>query len=177
MTVNQLNTKLTNALRGSFGMELKIVLTVAAVLFLANLAYSAYSIGFAHGRAFAISRDYTISGDNFFMTRLRIATTCGLFVCAASLAFRNLFGVVASMLGIVWLVCTYGWWYYRSLAFLRNLEVTDFGALPDISHAAGLLGATWWDVLVFVLVAVLFVWEMAILIRVVIVSRHDKALE
>lgn len=167
MTVNQLNRKITNALRRSFSGELKIVLTVAAVLFVANLAYSAYSLGFEHGEVFVISRAYTISGDNTFMPRLRIATSIGLLVCGAGLAFRNLFGVVASMLGIIWLGFFYGWWYYNSLAFLRNLEVPDFSSLPEISHAAGLWGATWWDLLVLMIVAVLLLWQLAILIRVV----------
>jgi len=167
MTVNQLNSKITNALRRSFSGEMKIVLTVAAVLFVVNLVYSAYSLGFAHGGAFVISHDYTISGDNTFMTRLRIATSIGLLVCGAGLAFRNLFGVVASMLGIIWLGFIYGWWYYKSLAFLRNLEVPDFSSLPEISHAAGLWGAIWWDLVALIVAAVLLLWQLAILIRVV----------
>lgn len=167
MRLHRLRNKLTNALGGSLAGEFKIGLTIAVVLFVSNLVYSAYTVGFENGFSSAVSREYTVSGDNNFMTRLRIATSFGLLVCGVGLAFRSLFGMVASMLGITWLGLIYGWWYYKSLAFLRNLEVTDFSSLPDISHAVGLWGATWWDLLVFAVSAILFVWQLAILIRVV----------
>jgi hypothetical protein len=166
MAVSQFSNKLTNALRGSLACEFKIVLTLAAILFTANLAYSAYTVGFTNGQTFVNSRDYTMSGDNLFEIRLRIAITLGLFVSAAGLAFRRLYGVVASMLGIIWLVLVYGWWQRVSVTFLRNLEVPDFSTLPEVSHAAGLLGATWWDLLVLATAGILFIWQTIALIRV-----------
>lgn len=172
MRLHRLRNKLTNSLSGSLASELKIALTIATILFVSNLVYSAYTVGFENGFSSAVSRDYTMSGDSNFMTRLRIATSIGLLVCGAGLAFRSLFGVVASMLGIIWLGFIYGWWYYRSLAFLRNLEVPDFSSLPEISHAAGLWGATWWDLLVFLVAAILLVWQATILVRVVKGTRR-----
>jgi hypothetical protein len=166
MTQHQLNSRLTNALRGYLAGEFKVVLTIAAILFVANLAYSAYSVGFAHGQAFEIGRNYTVSGDHSFMIRLRLATSLGLFVCVAGLSLRSLYGVFTSMLAIISLVLVYGWWRRVSGAFLRNLEVPDFNSLPDISHAAGLWGATWWDLIVLAIAATLFVWQAVILIRI-----------
>lgn len=166
MAMSQFSNKLTNALRGSLACEYKIVFTLAAILFTANLAYSAYTVGFTNGQAFENTRDYTLSGDDRFEIRLRIATTLGLFVSAAGLAIRRLYGVVASMLGIIWLVLVYGWWQHESVAFLRNLEVPDYSSLPELSHAAGLLGATWWDLLVLAAAALMLIWQTVALIRV-----------
>ena len=172
MTVTQFRNKLTNALRGSLACEFKIVLTLAVILFTANLVYSAYTVGFTNGQAFESTRNYSVSGDDRFVIRLRIATTLGLFVSAAGLAFRRLYGVVASMLGIIWLVLVYGWWQRESVAFLRNLEVPDYSTLPDVSHAASLRGATWWDLLVIATAAILFIWQAIALIRVLKSSDH-----
>ncbi|HLA10909.1 MAG TPA: hypothetical protein VJ023_09970 [Pyrinomonadaceae bacterium] len=88
MTVHQSNSKFTKAVRGYLACEFKVVLTVAAILFLANLAYSAYSVGFTHGQALEISRNYTVSGDHSFMIRLRLATSLSLFIFAAGLALN-----------------------------------------------------------------------------------------
>jgi hypothetical protein len=166
MTLNQLSSKLTNALRGFLACEFKVVLTVAAILFTANLAYSAYTVGFTNGQAFESSRNYTVSGDDSFMIRLRIATSLGLFVCVAGLAFRRSYGFLASMLGIIWLVLVYGWWQSKSVAFLKNLEVPDYSALPDVSHAAGLRGGSLWDLLVLVIATIIFIWQAVAIVRV-----------
>jgi hypothetical protein len=166
MTLNPLSSKLASALRGSFASEFKVVLTVAAILFTAHLAYSAYTVGFTNGQVFESRRYYTVSGGGNFMIRLRIATSLGLFVCVAGLAFRRLYGVLASMLGIIWLVLVYGWWQYRSVAFLRNLEVPDFSALPDVSHIAGLRGGSLWDLLVLLIAAIIFIWQAVTIVRV-----------
>jgi hypothetical protein len=166
MTINQLSRKLTSALDGFLAGEFKVILLVAVSLFIANLAYSAYRLGFTDGMAFEGSRTYTVSGDNTFMIRLRIAVSLGLLVCVAGMAVRGFYGFLASMFGIIWLGFIYGWWYYKSLSFLKNLQVPDFSALPDLSHAAGLRGATWWDLLVLATAAILLVWQAVILIRV-----------
>lgn len=166
MALHQLSKKLANASRGYLAGEFNIVLTLAAVLFVANLAYSGYLIGFMHGREFEMSHTYTISGGSNFKIRLRLATSISLFICATGLAFRSLYGVFTSMVAILSLVFVYGWWWRVSMAFLRNLEVPDFSSVPDISHTAGLWGATWWDLLVLVIATIILVWQVAILIRV-----------
>jgi membrane protein implicated in regulation of membrane protease activity len=101
------------------------------------------------------------------MLRLRLVTSLGLLTCAIGLALRSLYGVLTSMFATISLVLVYCWWQSKSVAFLRNLEVADYNALSDLSHAGGLIGATWWDLLVFAIAAILFVWQVAIVIRVV----------
>lgn len=141
------------------------MLGLATILLVANVAYSAYMIGFTNDQASTVDT-FTITGNGSFGILLRIGTTIGLFVCAAGLALRRLSGVVASMLGIIWLVLIYGWWRRESVAFLRNLEVADYSSLPDLSHAAGLRGATWWDLLALATAAILFIWQAIALTRV-----------
>lgn len=170
MTIGELNTKVTTALRGPLSWEFKIMLGLAMILFVANVAYSAYMIGFTNGQASAVDT-FTITGNGNFGILLRIGITIGLFVCAAGLAFRRSSGVIASMLGIIWLFLVYGWWQRKSLAFLRNAEVADYSRL-DLPHAAGLWGATWWDILVLATAAILFIWQAVALIRVVKASDN-----
>lgn len=170
MTIRELSKKVTIAVRGPLSWEFKIVLGLAAILLTANLTYSTYVIGFQNGQALESSRIYTLSGDDHFLIRLRLSITIGLFVCAAGLALRKFSGFIASMLGILWLFWIYAWWQRESVAFLRNLEVADYSKLSDLPHAAGLRGATWWDLLVLVIVAILFIWQAIALIRVVKLS-------
>jgi hypothetical protein len=165
MTVRELNIKITTALRGPLSWEFKIMLGIAAIVLVANVTYSAYIVGFTNGQALESTRNYTISGDDRFVILLRIGITAGLLVCAAGLALRRLSGVIASMLGIIWLVLVYAWWHRESVAFLRNLEVADYSSLPGLSHAAGLRGATWWDLLVLVIAVILFIWQAIALLR------------
>jgi hypothetical protein len=172
MTLNDLDAKLTRALHSFLAGEFKLVLGIAAVLFVANLAYSSYAVGFTKGQAFESSSNYTMSGDNRFMIRLRVATSLGLLVCVTGLAFRTLYGVLGSMLGSLWLLFVYGWWQRQSASFLRNLEVTDYSALPDVSHVAGLRGATWWDLFVLVIAGILFIWQGVAIVRVQRSAAH-----
>lgn len=162
----QLSKKLRTALRSSLSWEFMIIFAVASLLCIANLGYSAYILGFTNGQAFASARNYTISGDDRFVILLRIGITIGLFVCAGGLALRRLSGVVASMLGIAWLMIVYVWWQRESVAFLRNLELANYDTLTDLSHTAGLRGATWWDLLVLATAAILFIWQAIALFRV-----------
>ncbi|MGH9967129.1 MAG: hypothetical protein ACREBG_04760 [Pyrinomonadaceae bacterium] len=167
MSIRELNSKVATALRGPLSREFKIMLGLATILLVANIVYTSYMLGFTNGRAFT-GDTFTVSGDDSFLILLRIGITIGLLVCAAGLAFRRLFGVIASMLGVIWLVVMYGWWQRKSVAFLRNAEVSDYSRLdlPNLSHAAGLWTATSWDILVLAIGAILFIWQAIVLIRV-----------
>lgn len=166
MKLNQFSNKLSNASRGSWTCEFKVVSAIVMFLFIANLAYSAYALGFIDGQAFESSGNYAVGGDSSFMIRLRLAIQLGLLVCVVGLVLRTLYGVLASMAAVISLGIVYSWWHRESDAFLRNLEVADYSAVPDAGHVAGLRGGTWWDLLVLVVAAILFVWQVAILIRV-----------
>ena len=173
MTIRELNTNVTTALLGPLSLEFRIMLWLAIILLVANVAYSAYMIGFTNGQASAVDT-FSITGNGNFAVLLRIGITIGLFVCAAGLAFRKSSGVIASMLGIIWVVLLYGWWQRKSLAFLRSAEVPNYSAFhPNLPHTAGLWGATWWDLLVLATAAILFIWQGIALIRI-LKSSDDR---
>lgn len=158
MTTRRLNTKLTDALRGPLSWEFGIMLGLATLLLVANVAHLAYTIGLGHGLSSA-NDTFTISGGSNFLIPLRVGITFGLLVCAAGLALRKSSGVFASMVGITWVFLAYAWWRHETLTLLRSAEVDDYSPLSDIPLAAGLWGATWWDLFVPAAAAILFIWQ------------------
>jgi len=142
------------------------MLGLATLLLVANIAHLAYVIGLGHGLS-SSNDTFTISGGSNFLILLRIGITVGLLVCAAGLALRKSPGVFASMVGIIWVFLAYAWWRRKTLTLLRSAEVDDYSHLSDLPLAAGLWGATWWDLLVLAAAVILFIWQGIALIRVV----------
>lgn len=144
------------------------MLWLATLLLIANVTHLAYVIGVGHGLSSA-NDTFTVSGSSNFLILLRVGITAGLFICAAGLVLRRSSGVFASMLGITWVFLAYAWWRHKTLALLRSAEVDNYSEAysPDLPLVAGLWGATWVDLLVLAVAALLFIWQGISLIRVV----------
>lgn len=163
--INDFNNKVTSALRDGWSREFRMMLGFAALVLVANTAFSIYSLAFKYGDSSGDS--FTLSGGASFEGRIRTFVTLGLLLCVAGLAIRKLIGVVTSLFGLLWLLLIYAWWKRKSLSFLRNSEAPDYSVFdPDFSHVGGLWGATWWDLTLFIVVVFLLVWLGSPLIRI-----------
>ncbi|MGH9898627.1 MAG: hypothetical protein ACRD4L_07245, partial [Pyrinomonadaceae bacterium] len=76
---------------------------------------------------------------------------------------------------LIWAGLVYVWWYFNSIAFLRNKEVSSYAGLnqPDFPHAGGLREATGWDMVVLAVVIALFLWQFLILIKILRPSYRE----
>ena len=74
-----------------------------------------------------------------------------------------------SVLALLWCLIEYGIWYFLSQ---KLKESAGINRLPEPS-AMGFLGATWWDILLLVLIVVLLAWTIKLLMAFLMPSRHE----
>ena len=116
---------------------------------------------------------FTLSGGFPFHDRARVLAALCLGLIVGGLSVRKPLGVIVSLSGSIILMCLYLWWYQQSLAALKNLEVSNYQRIElDISHAAGLWVATWWDIAVLAVALLLLLWNLTVVFRTFAAGRR-----
>ena len=161
----QFGEKLRTALRrGTQPWEFSVLLTIGIIALVVSIIVIVYRQ--IPNTPPPGQDSFTLSGGVPFHDRARVLAALCLGLIVGGLTVRKPLGVIASLSGSIILVYLYSWWYQQSLAQLKNLEVMNYRELElDISHAAGLWGATWWDIVVLAIALLLLLWTLTVVFR------------
>ena len=117
-------------------------------------------------------------GDNrLLINDLHVQITVCLLICAFGLWLRRPIGLLVSLVAVTWISNIYFLWYRSTAAFMVEQEIPNFSLLqgPGKQHLVPLRGATWWDIVVLVLVIVLLIWLVKTLVTVLVRSRAGNS--
>lgn len=172
----QLSRKLASGLHTlSPQRDLTAALVLVAIIALSSVLLTAYNAGYIYGTEAheALYSKVAASHVNFphILNVMRINISIALVVGALGLWSHTAIGFLLSVLSLLWVGVVYTWWYFDSLAFLRNAEVSDYTELPDVRHTAMLRGANWLDIVILVAAITLLTWQIKTLINILKLSR------
>ncbi len=137
----------------------RIAIVVVAVTATLNLAWF-------------VTKYLQIRGDlNQSMVRRDWMVGAALIIAALSLAAKRGFGLMLSLIALLWVLFEYIRWYFWTKRLIETLGMP--GIPPWVPQAAHLWGGTTWNVLVLIIVSILVVWEMGILVR--LLKSSDRA--
>lgn len=167
----QLNGKLADTLNAhSRQRDFTLALFLLVLTASGSLLLTAYKMGYEGGgeASEAVYSKVTASHVNFpyILNIIRINITIALISSAIGLWSRKVAGFFLSTLSLLWIVIIYIWWYFDSLTFLRNAEVSDYSKLPDVQHTAMFRGAYWWDIIILAAIITLLAWQIKTLISI-----------
>ena len=136
----------------------KIAIVIVAVAATLDLAWFVNKYSQLHGdlNQSIVRRDFMIAA--------------ALILAALSLASKRGFGLMLSLIALLWVLFEFIRWYFWTKKLLENLELTRIP--PGVPQAAHLFGADTWNVLVLIIVTILVIWEIVILVRIIGSSHH-----
>jgi hypothetical protein len=133
------------------GFVLTLILAQASVMY--TCYWAGHTEGVRDSGGFLTEFPYTLIG-------LHIAISFCLTVCAAGLWLRRVWGLVISMLALLSVLVTYGYWHFTTVKYLRELQ-NDMVLYKRVQQNVGWFhGATKWDFVVLVLVVILLLWHV-----------------
>jgi hypothetical protein len=149
----------------------RIAIVVLAVTATLNLAWvvTTYVQLHEHLRA-AIAAGGSSPLLSESMIRRDWMIAAALIIAALSLASKRGFGLMLSLIALLWVLFEYFRWYFWTQRLIETLGMP--GIPPWIPQGAHLWGGTTWSVAVLIICAILVVWEMAILIRILRSSQR-----
>lgn len=92
-----------------------------------------------------------------FLPRLLLFMWLCLLVSTVALWTRRLGGLLISMIGLAAVLAGYLFWYINTSQFSKLMPVDSL--YHEYPRTLGMLGASWWNVVVLVLASLLFIWE------------------
>ena len=111
----------------------------------------------------------SFEGDNFLL--VIIALVCS----SVGLWSRRVFGFLLSMIALMCLAGTYILWYLATLSTMEMYGAKDFSQLQDQQqHLLPLHNATWWDIVVLGVALIVFIWQVAMLRRILKSTRPNS---
>jgi hypothetical protein len=174
----KLNNRLTRRLHEVPPKEFNLAISVAVLIAALNALWVAYRVGYSYGEV-GCGYPCTSEHQDYSLLLMQCRIAVALTLIATGLCFRRVIGFIGAVLATAYVGKEYLWWYFDSWQRLKEIGVRDFSQLPaphEIQHAGNLYGATWWNVLVLVVTAALFVWEMKTLTRLLISYREADPL-
>lgn len=96
----------------------------------------------------------------FAFMKTRIAVALILSVLGLLIGKRK--GLLISAMALGWIIVEYVAWWVRSFSAVRESASASFS---KVAHLAFLHSASWWDIWVFVIVAVVLISEMRLMSR------------
>ncbi len=142
---------------GEFRSGLYILVLVALLNTLRVTYNMGYSAGWDDG-AYAASQAFLSGHNPIELRQLRIALT--LVVMALGFWSRRVAGIYVAMVSIMWIGWEYLDWWQFSLNWLQQAEVISFSEVhnPDLKYVGQLFGASWWDIGVLLITAMMLAW-------------------
>lgn len=96
------------------------------------------------------------------MVGMHIMIELALLVAAVGLLLRSVKGLVISIIALSWIGIEYILWFIKTQSIIKGAGLKQIPSL--IPHAGNLYGATRWNLVVLIIVAFLFAWEVLTLI-------------
>jgi hypothetical protein len=180
-----MGSKITEKIRAASSKEHVIALIVVAVAAVGSVLFVTYSMGYVKGHD-DLEAMYIKSCPSYgwasHMNFPHIKNFWHLNIAAAfvlsavCLWWRSSISYALSALAALWIGLIFVWWYFDSVAFLRNLEISDYSQLdvPDFQHIWMFRGAIWWDMVTLVIAGALFLWVIKVLAGALIMLRGEK---
>lgn len=143
----------------------RTALAVTVVTLGINTVFLIYEIGYVRGWNALYSSvghyDSPHGNGPYSVLALRIVFVVALAASSAGLLSHSFRGFVFSLMSWLFVAAGYIWWYFDSRMLLSKLEIVDYSQLhiEGLSHAGGLLRATWWDIIFLALTALLLLWH------------------
>ena len=97
-----------------------------------------------------------------FVMHIRIGVA--LLLSVAGLVSRRMIGLFVATLALVWVGLEYVAWFFWSMRIKSNAEIQTFPSLAG--NVSNLYGASYWNVVVLVLVIAVLLWGILRLIKI-----------
>ena len=148
------------------------MLLTAFLLALASAMYTCYWIGHTEGvrESGGILTDFEYSLDGF-----HIVISFSLAVSVIGLCSRRFWGLIISMLGLLGVLMTYGYWHFWTIEYLSELH--NYPQLyKRVQEERGFFhGGTKWDFVVLAFAASLLLLELVKLTKIILKRRRSSA--
>jgi hypothetical protein len=96
-----------------------------------------------------------------------LLVTLALVFSLVCLWTTRVLGFLLSLISLTCLGALYVMWYLATLSNMRLFGARDFSEVPDQKqHLLPLLGASWWDIVVLGVAMAVFVWQAAMIKRI-----------
>ena len=105
---------------------------------------------------------------HLFPARLQVFLLLSLLLTAAGLAIGTRWALGCSILGLLGVLLGHIRWWHYSRRYLQLFAENPFYAdHPEFipPNSFGLIGATWWDIVLLVLFVTLLIWEVMTLVK------------
>jgi hypothetical protein len=153
-----------------------VALGISLIVTSTSILQVTYAFGYLKGQEDYLSlvmersslNVYTNFDYTYWLIVKHICVTLCLIISSTGLWLRKNLGLFLSALALAGVCGVYIWWYIDTLAFVRNSEASEYTKLNDpfFSSIGSLLGATWWDKILLVIVLLLFLWNTLTLVKV-----------
>ncbi len=156
----------------SLSWDHKLGLGLAFLIAQGSVMYACYWAGHTDG----IRESDGILGDlPYTLDGLHIVISFCLGVCVVGLWFRRGWGLIISSLALVSILVTYGYWHFKTIKYLSELG-NNMAVYRRVQQEVGWFhGATKWDFVVLILVAILLLWQVAKVIEMILQGRRSSA--
>jgi hypothetical protein len=148
------------------------ILTLTLLMAQASLMYTCYEAGRIEGTrasgGFLTEFPYTLNGFH------GLITLC-LVLCAIGLWLRKPTGFFISSTALVVVILIYGYWHGQTVKYLSEFQTEDQNYSRLQAEVGFFHGATKWDLVVLALVAILLLWQVVTLIKMILERRKTSA--
>ncbi|HEX8137841.1 MAG TPA: hypothetical protein VF544_09650 [Pyrinomonadaceae bacterium] len=167
MVGNKLNKRIAKALHQLPPRGIKLVIGIALLTASLNALWIAYRVGYTNGQT-GCGYPCVPEHQDFTLQYMQIRIGLALVISAVCLWSRRAIGFFISAIALTWAGKEYVWWYLESLRRLKAMDLNDFSELktPSLQHVNNLLGATWWDIAVLIVIILLFIWQIKTLAQI-----------
>lgn len=154
-----------------WSLDHTVALALTFILGQASVMYTCYWAGHTEGvrqsGGFLTEFPYTLIGYH------GVISFC-LGICVVGLWVRRAWGLFISALALISALATYGYWYFRTVNYLNELQ-NNMSLYKRVQQEVGWFhGATKWDFLVLALVAILLLWHLVTLFKMVLERRRTS---
>lgn len=142
---------------------IKYAAIIAVVIAMSNLLWV---LGYFGSMQQSIAKSIEQGGTGYVIPVVlwrHILIETALIASAIGLLFRNVAGLVVSLLGLTGVGVIYVWWYLWTQGAIENAGLSR---LPAGAQVGGLAGATGWNLVVLTIVFLLIVWQAVLLVNV-----------
>lgn len=163
MTSRNFVDKVTERLSALPQREIYFVLSSVTLTATLNILRVTYNVGYSHGWADGAfhANGTSLSGYNPLLLR-QIIVGVSLVISAVGLWSHKGVGFFISALALICIGWQYVDWWLYSHRWLEQAGLTSFTELqdPNLPHVGELYGASWWDIIAFMVTAILLIWHI-----------------
>ncbi|HSD45253.1 MAG TPA: hypothetical protein VLB87_01475 [Pyrinomonadaceae bacterium] len=183
MNPGDLNKKLMKRCENLASWDYKVALAIVNLAALVAIGQLIFSVGYLSGQETlantARPEIYTNFDLYYWLNRMHAVIAFGLALAAVGLWIRKAGGFLLSSAALTSVCGAYVWWYFETLYFLRQTEVTEYTrATNPFFRDMGLLrAASQVDLVILFVAAAVLLWQLRTLFGAFKLSKTELTFE